>query len=298
MKRGNSFHYYIKQGWQYFWHNKMMSLASVGVLVACLLIMGSFWLIVQNMTRNIDIVEGKNEVVLYVDENADVERSVEIGTSLRAIENIATVRYLPKDEAFDDWKSRFPEQADLFSDLEEKGDNPLRNSYIVTMKDLELYDETVYTIENIPDVAKVVTRKDLIDQLLGVGHVINVIGYTIMGLLFLASLFIIVNTIKLARFVYRKQINIMKCVGATDWFIRWPFIIEGALIGLLAGLIAYGLQYYVYNYLILSTIESLKILSAIPFSAVWSVLFGGFVGGGLLVGVLGSAITIRKYLEV
>ena len=292
--------YFISQGCKYFWSNKYVSLAAVGVLAACLFIMGNFWLIYQNVDVNLKMLQDENETVMFLDNDLTDEEITQIGLRIIDIENVDAdkCKFVTKEQAFEEYKAAYSDEQDLYSDIEMEGVNPLRNYYTVSMKNLELYDETVYQLEQIEGVYRMRVRKDIVDGIQQVAKAIYFVCYWIMGLLFVASLFIIVNTIKIARFINRRQINIMKFVGATDWFVRWPFIFEGAIIGILAALIGFSVEWYAYTYVMEQLAAAIKAITIITFAEAFYPLLLAFMGCGLAVGVLGSVISIRKYLDI
>jgi cell division transport system permease protein len=290
--------YFISQGCKYFWSNKYVSMAAVGVLAACLFIMGNFWLVYQNVDVNLKMLQDENETVLFLNDDLTDEQITEIGKRIAAIENVDKCEFVTKEQAFEDYKEAYSDEQDLYADIEEKGINPLRDYYVITMKDLALYDETIYQFQQLDGVYRVRMRKDIIDGMQQVAKAIYFVCYWIMGLLFAASLFIIVNTIKIARFVNRRQINIMKFVGATDWFVRWPFIFEGALIGFSAAALGFAVEWYAYTYVMEKLAAAIKAITIITFQQAFTPLLFAFIGCGLVVGILGSAISIRKYLDI
>ena len=295
MMKSNGLGYAVSQAFRYFWSNKVMSFASIGVLACCLFIMCSFCLVSLNLNNNIKDLEAENEIVCFIDDSVDEEGIARIGASLQEIDNVADAVFISKEEALQDYTEQFESNAELFSILDE---NPLRNSYSVTFHSIELFDETLERISGIEGIAKIRSRQDVVDGLLSLGSTVSTVSFWIMALLFLSSLFIIVNTIKLARHAYRKQINIMKYIGATDWFIRWPFIIEGGIIGLFAGALAFFMVWYTYLALLEKIAIDSFLFAILPFSSVFYPVLGALLGGGVFIGVLGSAITIRKYLDV
>jgi len=297
--RGSNFFYFISQGIKYFRSNKYVSFAAVGVLAACLFIMGNFWLIYLNVDLNLQRMEEENLTMLFLDDAVDSDRFADIRSQIERIDNVAACEFISKEQAFEEYKATYAEEYDLYQDLEEQGINPLPNSFSVTMKDITLYEETVYQLSRIEGVARIRKQnQDTIDGMLAVAESVYFICYWIMGLLFVASLFIIMNTIKIARFTNRRQINIMKFVGATDWFIRWPFIFEGAIIGLLAAGISHLFTWYTYTNVMVKLGETIRIFEILPFAGVSMQMLSVEAACGLLIGVLGSAISIRRYFDV
>lgn len=292
--KGNGIRYFFRQSFRYFWSNKIMSFASVGVLATCLFIMCTFLLVAINLNNNIRGIEEKNEIVCFVDETLDDAGVTAVGERLAALPNVSECVFVPKEEALAEYKEQFGENSSVFDGLDE---NPLRHSYTVKLENLDQFDETLAQVESTEGVAYVRSSKDVVDGIISLRNVVATVSFWIMVLLLLSSLFIIVNTIKLARFVYRKQINIMKYIGATDWFIRWPFILEGGFIGLLAGGLSFGMVWYAYYALLEKLTVNNFLFSILPFSNFVYLALGILLGGGILIGVLGSAITIRKYLD-
>ena len=297
--KGSNIFYFISQGIKYFRTNKYISLAAVGVLAACLFIVGNFWLIYLNVDLNLQRLEKENQTVLFLDDAVGEDQFAQIEQSILAIGNVSACEFISKEQAFADYKEAYAEEYDLYSELDENGINPLRNSFSVTMENIELYEETVYQLSQIEGVARIRKQnQDTLDGMMTVAKSIYFVCYWIMGLLLIASLFIIMNTIKIARFTNRRQISIMKYVGATDWFIRWPFIFEGAIIGLLAAVISHLFVWYTYSNVMVKLGESIKVLEILPFAQVSGQMLLVTCSCGLVVGVLGSAISIRRYFDV
>ncbi len=297
--RGSRFFYFISQGFKYFKTNKYISLAAIGVLAACLFIVGNFWMIYLNVDINLRRLEEENQTVLFLDDSVEEEVFPEIEKQIVAIENVDTCVFVSKEEAFADYREAYAEEYEIYSELTESGINPLRNSFAVTMKDITLYQETVYQLSKIEGVARIRKQNQTtLDGIMTVAKTIYFVCYWIMGLLLVASLYIIMNTIKIARFTNQRQINIMKFVGATDWFIRWPFIVEGCIIGLLAALLAYLFVWYTYVNVMVKLGGTIAVLELQPFEQVSRQMLLMMCSCGLLVGVVGSAFSIRRYFDV
>ena len=275
-------------------------MAAVGVLAACLFVIGNFWLIYANVDENLQTLEEYNQTVLFIDEDSNQEQIDELEAKILAIGNIESCIFISKEEALADFTKDYTDG--LFDDVLTNNANPLRDSFAVTMKDTALYAETLYQLRRFESegiVARIRDQKqETIDGINSLASTVYMVCYWIMGLLFLAALFIIMNTIKLARFNYRRQINIMKYVGATDWFIRWPFIFEGAIIGLLAAGLGYFFVWYGYTRVFEGLSSTVNFLQILPFQSVAGQMLLVSLVGGLLVGILGSAISIRRFFDV
>ncbi len=288
--------YFIKEGFKGVWSNRLMSIASIGTLTACLLILGSALLVIYNITAFMDDIEGQNEIAVFLDDDLSTTQIKKVGNEINALSNVATCTYVSKEEGFEDYKSKLGDQSNILSGLEE--DNPLPNSYNITIKDLTLFDQTVYQLEQIDGVDKLRQRSDVADKLVQIRQITGVASVSLIVLLLLVAMFIISNTIKLAMYVRAKEINIMKYVGATNWFIRWPFILEGLILGALGAALAYAIQWYIYVYAFEGMLGQLELINIVPFTTVAAPIGIGFLALGLIIGIFGSAISIRKYLKV
>lgn len=293
--RGSSFSYFVREGFKNIWSNAIMSLASVSVLVACLIILGSFVLAVYNIKGYIERMEQENEIVIFIDESFAEQDARALKSKIDAIDNVSRCVFVSKDDAFNEYKSEFEDGDELFDGLKE---NPLRHSFRIFLKDLSQSEDTITKINQIEGIAKIRSRKDITENLLSLQRMITVFAGTFFVIFFSISVFIISNTVRLAVFARRREINIMKYVGATNWFIRWPFIIEGFIIGAFGGLVAYFAQWGIYNYLSQSILKGISIIQMLPFADFSKLIFISFLGAGILLGVGGSLISVRKHLKV
>ena len=289
--RFNMFRYLVKEGYRSLRKNLFMSAASILVLVSCLLITGCAYLALENVNHGFEWAYQQNIVVAYSVQGATQEQNTVIEDSLTAMDNVAEVIFESKEELLDRFSASFGE---LLDDLQQ--DNPLQDAFVIRLKDLSLFDATVAEIQALDGVDEVEYNADLSALLVKVRDVVLNIGGWVILLLLLVSLFIIANTIKLTVYTRRLEIHIMRSVGATAWFIRFPFMIEGALLGTTAGALAYGLVFGVYR-VICRYFPATAMFQPISFSAVWFNLLVGFLAGGMLVGLLGSSFSIGRYLK-
>ncbi len=274
----------------------LMSFAAVTVIAACLLIIAIFGLVAYNIGVLIDGLASQNEIAVFVDENLSREEAQALQQSLESVPNVESVTFVPKEEAFDIYLEMLGEDAYIMEDLRE--DNPLRDEYRIVMKDVALHDETVEALKEVVGIAAANSEKEISDKLMQMQRIVNAVSYTLVALLGAVSIFIISNTVRLAMFARREEISIMKMVGATDGFIRIPFIVEGMTLGLMAGLVAFFAQWGVYDYITEKLVESSGIFSTVAFSEIWSMLLPIMLASGILIGILGSVLTIRKFLRV
>lgn len=288
----SSMRYLLREGFRNIWQNRFMALASIGVLVSCLLLTGGAFLVFRNIDNAFDWVYGQNVVVVFADDTADQAALDTMQEGLEAITNVQKVDFVSKDELLQKYADSIPEAT--FSDLEGEN-NPLLDSFVVTFLDLEKFDSTIAQIEKLDHIDDISYNGDIAKTLSDVRNVVMIIGGWIIVILLLVSLFIIINTIKLTVYNRRLEIYIMKSVGATNAFIRIPFIVEGVVLGLIAAGLSYGILFYIYTKL--SEIITLGMTSLVPFADVWWLLLVGFVVAGTLTGIVGSSVSMGKYLK-
>ena len=288
--------YFFKEGISGIRLHGLMSFAAVTVIAACLLIISTFALVAYNIDVLIDGLASQNEIAVFVDETLSREEAQALADSLASVPNVSSVTFIPKEEAFENYLDMLGEDAYVMEDLRE--DNPLRDEYRVVMTDVARHDETVEAIKDVTGVAATNSEKEISDRLIQMKNIVNAVSYALMALLGAVSVFIISNTVRLAMFARREEISIMKMVGATDGFIRAPFVIEGAVLGLLSGVFAFLAEWGVYDYIATKLVESSGIFDMVAFAAVWKGLLPVMIGVGVVIGILGSVLTIRKFLKV
>lgn len=287
------FGYLAKEGFKNVWNNRIMSIASVCVLVSCLVLTGAASLLSVNVSKVVDSVGQSNETTVYIDDKYSQLEAVYVGKKIEKVDNVASVEFYSKDDAFRHYKDELGDE--LFA-LIEKDRNPLPDAFIVVMDDLSLYDETVEKIQQIEGVDSINNRGDFAKKLTEISNLISVISLGIVIALTVISLFIIANTIRATMYSRRYEISIMKSVGATNMFVRIPFLIEGMLIGLISALVATGGLSLLYEGVAQAISASMPI-DYIPLADVILIIAVAFAVSGILVGFFGSFISIRKYLK-
>ena len=300
--RGSSFRYLSKQGLHSLVANRLMTLASVGVLTACLILVGVATLFSANVDSLVAYLGEQNETVVYIGKDLSEEQIAQVDSQIRAIPGLSAVTYVSKEEVLETYKGYMEEYAVLFDDFEE--DNPFRANYRVVVEDLNQLDEIVDQLAAIDGVEDVSPPTELASVFLSIQRAVNVGGWVLVAVLSLVSIVVISNTIRITVFARRKEISIMKYVGATNAFIRWPFFVEGMSVGLIAALVSSGVVMGAYAIVLHYAGDlsgfwiSLLGVSLLPLSQVWYWLLGGFAAFGILIGSLGTATSIHKYLEV
>lgn len=298
----NSFFYLVKQGFKNLWNNRLMSLASIGVLVSCMLLIGAAALLAVNVSSVVDELEDQSEAIVYLDDNTTEDDQARIRKAIIATGKISTIELIRKDQALSEMMSAMGDEGLLFEAYKE--DNNLPDSYRITFDDVSDLESTVAAIENIDGVLSVSAMTEVANVITGLKKMAYVGGVIIIGLLIAVSLMIVGNTIKITVFSRRREVNIMKYVGATNGFIRLPFIVEGMSLGVISGAISYGLIYFGYDYFtkwVLSQKSewfSMLVSGIVPFTAISHQLLIGFLGGGALIGIFGCVAFIGKHLKV
>jgi len=291
--------YMVKQGFVGLWRNRGMSIASIGSVTASLLVLGVIITLVINM-NNIALM-GQSQfdnIQVYLEEELENDEIDSIGTELESIEGVAYVEYESQDDALEKMKESWGEQGYLLDTLE---NNPLPNSYIVYFEELEASQTVVHNIQGISGVDEVRYYQDVIDNLINIADFVQLTGLFLIAILGLIAVFIISNTIKITLNARKQEITIMKYVGATNWFIRWPFVIEGMFLGLIGALFALTIVYFAYEYaynLVYARFYALFAEYIVPADAMLQQISLMFVVLGIGVGVLGSLISMRKHLKV
>lgn len=294
--KGTSLKYLTHEGFRNVWVNRLMSLASVTVLMACLIIMGAGIMIYFNINNVVDKVQSQNVVMVYVADDVSEDETTQIGTSLKGISNVESCEFVPKEVAFQEQIQSMGGDAALFEGFDEI---PLPDAYKVTVKDLSQFENTVSQIKQINKVDSVRENSDLASKLLSLRHAVSIVSVGLVVMLFLVALFIISNTIRITMFSRKLEISIMKAVGATNWFIRWPFMIEGMILGTISGIVSLGVLWGLYAVAEKVFAQTLSLIgfSLVPFSEYWWQILLVFVAIGLFTGGFGSLVSMAKYLK-
>ena len=294
--KGTSLSYLTREGFKNIWVNRLLLLATVVVLISCLIIVGSGTLIYLNINSLLDIIEGQNIVMAYVDDNADDVATQMLGVELRNLPNVANVEFVSKEDALKRQIASYGENMEILNGLPE---DILPDAYKITVDDLTLFDETVEKIRGLDNVLEIQENSELAAKLANIRDAVTYISLGIVSILFFVSLFIVSNTIRITIFNRRLEISIMKAVGATNSFIRWPFVVEGVLLGVISAVIALGVEYGIYEIASIWLENILGPLGGKPvefLSAIWLIL-AVFLFIGVFIGAFGSAISLIKYLK-
>ena len=289
--------YFFSQAFKGIFCNGVMSFASVAVLMSCLVVLGGFALLVHNININLEQFGLLNEIVVFVNEDATEEEIVAIEEKIRSLDNVSKVVRETKAEALQKQKDKAGEEyADIY-DIFTDETNPLTDTFTVTYEDNDKVVTLAYVLNQIEGVYRVNNRMDLATTISSFKQTVLLIFTWFLLILSVVTLFVIINTIKLSVFSRRHEISIMRYVGATGWFITLPFVLEGIVIGLFASAAAYFIEWYFYLYVEKMVASELQMITIVGFDALQMPLLVGFLGVGVLAGIVGSSISLGKYLK-
>ena len=296
MRRRFNLGYFLSEGVRSIRSHGLMSFAAVCMVLACLLIMGSFTLVAVNADRMLGDLESENVFLAYIDETYTDAQIEALQSRIKAMDNVADVTFIPKEEAKQNYMEG-REDSELFSSVP---DEVFRDRFSIHVVDIELFEQTVDQVAALPGIANHRAETEIAEGFVMVRNVATAIATILIVILVVISLFIIANTTKLATFSRREEIAIMKMCGATNSFVRWPFVFEGLILGLIGALIAFFAQWGIYALVCkaIADANALSFIAVIPFqNMAWNVL-GSFLLAGALIGGVGSALAIRKFLQV
>ena len=294
----HNFSYFAREGGRNMFSHGFMSFAAIGITVACLLIMGTFSLVAYNANENLKDLQRENAVLAFVDEALTEEEARSLQPRIAALPNVRDCTFVSRQEARDNYVAQYDED-DLYSDLDPE---IFRHRFVIHLTDLDQMGATVAALRGMEDdgVVKVRADEDISNGFLTVRNIAGVISIALIAVLLIVSVFIISNTIKLTTFDRKDEIAIMKMVGATDGFIRWPFVYEGLLLGFISAVVAFALQWLLYRAIAqgIAASDTLQLLRVVTFDKIWMPVALAFLVVGLAVGVGGSLMAIRRFLRV
>lgn len=296
MKRRFNMGYFFAEGLRSIRSHGLMSFAAVCMILACLLIMGSFSLIAVNADRMLGDLESENAFLAYIEETYTDTQIEQLQAKIEALDNVAQVTFIGKEEARATYLAG-REDRSYYTDLP---DEVFRDRFSIHVVDIEQFEGTVQRVSNMPGIVNYRAETEIAEGFVMVRNVATGIATILIAILVIISLFIIANTTKLATFSRREEIAVMKMCGATNSFVRWPFVFEGLILGVIGALIAFFAEWGIYSLVCKAIVDAnaLSFIAVIPFkSMAWNVL-GSFLLAGGVIGGCGSALAIRKFLQV
>ena len=295
--RLNNIGYLLKEGFKGIFTHGFMSFAAVCVTVACLLIVGSFSILVYNVNIMVEELNQTNEILAYVDETLTEAEAKSIGTKINMIDNVLRADFIPREQALAEFIADHQDEEESFSGLDA---TDLRHRFRVVLEDNHLIKETDEAIKAIPGVVKTVAEYEMAQGFSTIQDVLQLVSLGVIAVLLAVSLLIISNTVKLAMYDRKEEIGIMKMVGATNGFIRLPFVVEGFTLGMLGAALAFGLEWVMYDAMVMKIgeVDALQLFKFVPFQELLMPMIVTFAAAGMFVGIVGSWTSIRKFLNV
>ena len=294
--KSNNFGYLLKEGIRGIFLHGFMSFAAVCVTVACLVIIGSFSVLLYNLNIMVAEVEQDAEILVYIDESFTEAEAKSVGSKINMIENVHQATFVSRQQALEEFVAKQGDES-AFQGIQA---DVLRDRFLVTLEDNNKMKETVPMIEAVSGVAEVNAPYRVAEAFATIQHILRIVSAAVIALLLVVSLLIISNTVKLAMYDRRDEIAIMKMVGATNSFIRFPFVVEGFLLGMFGAAVAFFLEWGLYNAMVvlIASVDALNLLQFVPFMELIWPMVATFGAAGLFVGIFGSFTSIRKFLDV
>ena len=293
----NTINYFIVDALKSIKRNITVSFAAMLTVLVTFFVLGTFTLVGLNFNKTIEDVADKIEIKVYLQDDIKLVNQREVEIKLAEQEGVKAVTYESKDEAFTKLKKDLEGNSGMLEGYSLEN-NPLASSYIVTLEDASYAGDVSKAVEDMTGVESITNQQELIEKISRVVDFVQILGVVLFFVFIGVSIFLIMNTIKLAVYSRRREVGIMKFVGATDWFIRWPFVIEGMIIGAVGSLLATAILYFIYRGVFGFIASNLLIANLVPVSFVLTTLLGGFPLGGMVVGAIGSIAALRKFLVV
>ncbi|MBF7081645.1 ABC transporter permease [Desulfallas sp. Bu1-1] len=292
----NTLKYYFRESTRSVLRNSWLSVASVGTIIISLLILGSSLLLVLNVRHIVSTVESSLEITVFLEDGLDEEALKRMEEEIKFVPGVARVEFVTKEQALEDLKESFGDKADILSGLEK--DNPLPNSFRIKTSEAEMVPRAARQLEKLEGVEQVRYGQGVVEKLLSLTHWVRIWGSLTLVVLGAAAVFLIATTIRMSVFARRREIGIMKMLGATNFFVRMPFMLEGMMLGLAGGLVAALIIYFGYLSLLNKVAVTLPFIQLVNDPQTLYRVLGGLLGLGFGIGAVGSAISLHRFLRV
>lgn len=292
----NNIGYLLKEGFRGIFLHGFMSFAAVCVTVACLVIVGSFSALAYNLDEMVQELNQTSEILVYIDADLSDAEARSIGTKINLLDNVLQATFVSREEALEDFIADHDGDS-AFSGVQA---SDLRHRYVVTLEDNTKMEQTDAQLKQLPGVAKTNAAYELAKGFSTIQDVLHIVSVAIIAVLLVVSLLIISNTVKLAMYDRKDEIAIMKMVGATNGFIRLPFVVEGFTLGMMGAILAFGLEWVGYDALIqkIAAVDALQLFNFVSFQELLIPMVVVFAAAGMFVGIVGSWTSIRKFMNV
>ena len=286
--------YYFVEGFKNIVRNRVMAVASISTVAASLFILGIFMILTLNVNNAVENIGQTLEIKVYLKDDVTTLQKNNLENQIRSIDGVNDVTYISKEQALEDLKKKLGENKSIAEGFEM--DNPLPQSFIIKVKKPEYISTVSRKISSMDGVEKIYDGKGIVEKLIKFTNLIKIASYVLMGLLGVIAAFLISNTIKLAVYARRREISIMKYIGATDWFIKWPFIIEGVALGLFGAVVSIFVLYLGYSYIVSNFSANLVLFTLVQSNELIQFIYTKFIIGGILIGGFGSFLAVKRYL--
>ncbi|MDO6353700.1 permease-like cell division protein FtsX [Caloramator sp. CAR-1] len=286
--------YYFIESIKNLARNRVMVVASIGTVAASLFILGIFLILALNVNNAAESIGKTLEIKVYLKDEVTTLKRMELERDIKNIKGVTEVVYISKEQALEDLKKKLGENKAIAEGFEM--DNPLPQSFVIKVEKPELISKASYEISKLDGIEKIYDGKGIVEKLIKFTNIVRVASYFLMGILAIISAFLISNTIKLAVYARRREISIMKYLGATDWFIKWPFVIEGILLGLLGSVLSILVLFFSYQYLTNNVSLNLLLFNFVSAQSLLSFILQKFILMGALIGGFGSYLAVKRYL--
>ncbi len=277
-------------------HNSLLNFAAVGTTAISLLVLGVGLLLVINTNQIARTVESNIEIMVFLKEDVSQKEAMAMEPLLKSVSGVKEAEFIPREEGLASLEGWMGQGTDIRDTLGDK--NPLPDAYKIKTRDPQEVDAAAAKIGRLPGVEKVRYEQEVVNKLFKLNNWVRIIGLTVIVLLGICAVFLIATTTRLTLFARRREISIMKYVGATDWFVRWPFLLEGIILGCVGALLAVGILYFSYGMLTAKLQETIPFLPLVSGGGQLLLIFEGLLAGGVVLGAIGSTISVRKYLSV
>ena len=292
----NNIGYLLKEGFRSIFQHGFMSFAAICVTVACLIIVGSFSALAYNLDIMVQDLNKTSEIMVYIDSDLSDAEARSIGTKINLLDNVFDAKYVSREEALQNFVSDHDNDS-AFSGVQPQD---LRHRYVVTLEDNTKMQQTADLLLQLPGVDKINAAYELAEGFTTIQSVLHIVSVAVIAVLLVVSLLIISNTVKLAMYDRRDEIAIMKMVGATNGFIRLPFVVEGFSLGMIGAILAFGLEWLGYDAMLnkIGSVDALQLFNFVPFQELLLPMVATFTAAGMFVGIVGSWTSIRKFMDV
>jgi len=297
-KKSYSIFYFLGQAFNGLFRNFSVTLGAIVVLVCCLVLIGSFYSLIANITENLDDLSLMNKIVIFLEYDATDEDCDRIEKEIKGLRELGNLKvtFVSKEQGLEDMKADDPDNAYLYDSIPDE-DNPLADSFIIEYDDSSKVQRIEYNLRQIEGVRKVNSHSDIAVRVNSFKNGITLVFFFFFIVLFAVGVFVIINTVNMTVFSRRDEIYVMRFVGAARWFIATPFVLQGIILGAFSGGVSYFIMKWLSGYVVDTVVAGLDMVTVLPFSEYSHIILYGFLGIGVLSGIIGSTVSIRRPMD-